>query len=970
MDELLTLGAIVILLIVVGMPYLLISHSRLKSRVTWLEAQIFDLKARRLSTAKRPVKETTDSGPWKTARAASNPESESVAEPALKTPSDTPPVSPPTPRDTRPHAMAASVQAGGETQSQTPPRAFVFNADKMTALSAWMRENWVLAVAAASLVFAGVFMVQYGVEHGLLTPFWRVIAALGFGAALIAGGEWIRRHHGDGTEDGDGATAFLPSTLSGAGLIVLFAGVLSARVLYDLIEPGTALAGLCTVAVLAIVLGWFYGPVLAAVGIVGATAAPFLVGGDSEAPWIFYYYFLLIALAGLAVDTIRRWAWVSALTLIITLGAMALLYLGDAGTLHFLMAVLITTAAAIAIPVRALVPGHSGAAISEFLIEKRVVRSLPDFPTRIALGVILVASIAAGVVIADAGTPDQVWLGLGALMVLLAATLIWMARAPALYDLALIPGAAFLAMLMNEASAYGALYSQFRSPLRHNDPELPLPETAWIVYTLATLGVVVTVLAFWRMRASLRDAEAERAPVIWAMAASVFAPATVLILEFLWLPADVLGDMPWALTVIAVAAVMTLLAERSAHAPDTARLKLRIGLFAIAALTLISLAIFLLLTKSALTLALGVMVLLTALLDRKFDLPILGWFLQLGVAVISYRLIVDPGMYWAIEWASFVQVLLAYIGAMALLIAAWTVLRASASNPGRGNSQVIVESALWTIGAVFVCILLFRLFENADFESHWGAGLLGTVWLVSAVNQTYRLGIPGMRLRGLRGVLAVVFGLVALGFLALQSSVFNPLFSRTEMVLGPPILDSLAVAYLPVALVFAVAAWKLNSLRQTSRNLLTALSALFGVAYVGLEIRRLWRGPDLSVRGVTDAELYSYTVAMLLGAVLLLMLAFSRRSDVLRKLAMAGVALTIAKVFLIDMSGLSGLTRVFSFMGLGLGLVALAWLNRKMTEQWDRTDPGDPPDGSPKTGEHATTTASVEVTAPEAESDK
>jgi uncharacterized membrane protein len=68
----------------------------------------------------------------------------------------------------------------------------------------------------------------------------------------------------------------------------------------------------------------------------------------------------------------------------------------------------------------------------------------------------------------------------------------------------------------------------------------------------------------------------------------------------------------------------------------------------------------------------------------------------------------------------------------------------------------------------------------------------------------------------------------------------------------------------------------------------------------------------------------------------LLILAFARRSDMLRKIAMAGVALTIAKVFLVDTSGLAGLIRVVSFMGLGLSLVALTWLNRKMTAQWDR----------------------------------
>jgi uncharacterized membrane protein len=43
---------------------------------------------------------------------------------------------------------------------------------------------------------------------------------------------------------------------------------------------------------------------------------------------------------------------------------------------------------------------------------------------------------------------------------------------------------------------------------------------------------------------------------------------------------------------------------------------------------------------------------------------------------------------------------------------------------------------------------------------------------------------------------------------------------------------------------------------------------------------------------------------------------------------MAVIAVTVAKVFLIDAAGLTGLTRVASFLGLGLSLAGLAWLNR------------------------------------------
>ena len=944
MEGLFVLAGLFLAVILIGVPYLLVSHSRLKSKVSGLELQLTELRRRLTSGDIATAPEESAAGPWAAARARVTASPEEEAPRAETSP---PPPAPESTTPEAPPAMAANAAEPSESTGYTPPRAFVFNSDRIGLLNAWLRENWVLAVAAASLALAGIFMVQYGVEHGLLTPFWRVMAALGFGAALIAAGEWIRRRHGDQEGDGATATLFLPSTLSAAGLITLFAGVLSARVLYDLIAPGPALAGLCAVAVLAIVLGWFYGPVLAAVGLLGASAAPFVVGGQSDAPWVFYYYFLLVGVTGLGIDTIRRWAWVSVLALILSLAGMALLHFGAAGALHFIAAVLLLTIAALTIPVRSLVPNHTGAAISDVLRRPRATAGLPDFPARLAFGVVLAASLAALWVTVEAATPDQVWLGLGALMLLIAATLVWLARAPALYDLALLPGAGFLLALANEPESRGELFRAFSAPLWATDPELPVPDTAWIVYTLTAFGVVATALAFWRMRAALSQKEPGNAPVIWALASAVFAPAVILILEFLWQPAPVIGDMPWALTAIATAAVMTLLAERTARGADTARLKLRTGLFAVAALTLISLSLFLLLTKSALTLALAVMAVLTALLDRRFDLPVLGWFLQLGVAVISYRLVVDPGLFWAVEHSSLWPVLVAYDGALALLAAAWVILDRSAPTPARANSRVIVESALWTIGAVFLCVLLARLFGQDDLASHWGFGLLATVWLASATAQAYRFAAPGLPLRWLRALLGFVFALIGAALLAVQATFFNPLDNSFELVLGPPVLDSLAVAYLPVAMVFAVAVRVLTGLRPMLRAGLVGLSALYGIAYVGLEIRRLWRGRDLSVPGVTDPELYSYTLAMLLGAVLLLMLAFARRSVMLRKLAMIGVALTIAKVFLIDMSGLSGLTRVFSFMGLGLALVALAWVNRKMTAQWDRDAPAPPEDDRP-----------------------
>ena len=124
---------------------------------------------------------------------------------------------------------------------------------------------------------------------------------------------------------------------------------------------------------------------------------------------------------------------------------------------------------------------------------------------------------------------------------------------------------------------------------------------------------------------------------------------------------------------------------------------------------------------------------------------------------------------------------------------------------------------------------------------------------------------------------------------------------------------------------------------------LAAGAGLATLIWGWLEIRRLWRGADLSLPGPSDGELYSYTVALLAASLALLVAAVPRRSLTLRRIAMAGVALTIAKVFLLDMAGLSGLTRVASFVGLGLALTGLAWLNRQIDAHWRATAPEGPP---------------------------
>lgn len=798
-----------------------------------------------------------------------------------------------------------------------PPRRYVFTPENIAAATAWMKENWFYAIAALSLALSGVFFVQYGIENGYLSPFWRVMGALTLGACLIAAGEWIRRRSGDGN---DSHTVHLPSVFSGAGLVALFAGVLAARQMYGLIGPEMALFGLVAVSILAVVLGWFYGPLLAAVGIIGATAAPFLVGGSSDDGWLFYYYFALIAVAGMLVDAIKRWAWVSVLSLGFTfMAALATFYLG-AGGVHFLGFALITTIGAVMIPSLQVWPHHGGAMVSMFLLRlKGGNAAWPEFPTRLATGAFSAATVVAVLVSLRALDAAEVWLVFGTLAVLLGMSVIWFRHAPALRDTFVLAPLAFLFVTLAQSQSIGSLYLAFQAG-RNRLPEASVP---WDVTVIVAMALAGSALIFWR---GLREA---RYRTIWSGVAALFAPLLVAILEIWWLPALVLGNALWAWHAMAVAIVMTLFAVRVAKSDGTDRR--RAAVFALAAMTMISFALMVMLSAAALTIAIAVMVLLAALIDRQLNLKLLSVFVQVGGVVVGYRLVADPGVFWAFD-APLWEFILAYGAVVVLFSATWFLLKARA----RKAAIVVMESAVWTLSSIFISIAFLRAFDDAD-NGHAMVGVFALIWLISSANQLYRMQIPG-KMRWVRMGLAGVFGVIGLLALAAALTVVNPLMARYEVVQGPPILDSLMLAYALPALMFGFVALRFRHLYRWLRITFLAVSAGLVVFYVAMEIRRFWQGDMLAAAGTTDGELYSYTIAMLLTSVGLLFYGFSKRSNLIRKAAIVGIALTIAKVFLIDMSGLTGLIRVASFLGLGLSLAGLAWVNRQMMLQWDRDD--------------------------------
>ena len=805
-------------------------------------------------------------------------------------------------------ALHTMHQTSSPAESYQPPKAIVLRSDNFEKLGAWLKINWIYVVAAVSMATAGVFLVDYGVDNGWLSPTARVIGALLFGAALVIGGETVRRRWGD--EEGQ-STAYLPSVFSGAGVVTLFVAILASLHLYQLTSPAVTLAGLAAVAALAIVLGWYSGPLLAGLGIAGASVAPFLVGGSSAVPELFYLYFGLIVMTGLAIDSLRRWAWVSMLTLACGYGGVMMLY-SEIGHSEWLMiSIFIFVFMAISIPVLSLYPTHSGARISDNLYRKRP-DGWPEFPTRLAAG-----SMAATIGLIFMVSPENTvtfWLAIALEIGLFLMIAAWAKNAEALEDLALLPALAILFTAAWQGVEYGDVLRVFRSPLSSAEYSLQLE-----VFILAAVGMAVSGFAYWRGLSETKSS------IFWISGSALFAPVLMTTLEDLWKPALVLGAYPWALTVAAVAIQMGLLAGSAAR--RDVENKLFPSLYAIASLYMITFAFFLLLSGTYLTLAFAVALLAAAVLDGRFDLKPVSWFVSAMTVLLGWRLVADPGIQWAL-YAPYWEVLLGYGGVIGILIAAAPNLRKRA----RSQSYMVVESGAWTLVSIFAALSLWKgidaLIGHSATHSHWSMSLMGTIWFISAANQAWRAqAIENMRT--VRQALAALFCAASALFYASTLVMPNsPLFSMGEVVHGPILINTLLVAYGLPALIFALSARRLDFLPPNILMALNTFSVVFVVYWVGTAIRHFWQGPRIAGGYVSQYELYTYTLALLVFGAGLLWQAIARNSSLLRRIAMTVIALIVGKVFLIDATGLTGLTRVFAFLALGLSLAGLAYLNR------------------------------------------
>ena len=170
----------------------------------------------------------------------------------------------------------------------------------------WVGIRGAALLGAVVMALAGILFLQYAIEHGLIPPTVRV--ALGFlaGIGCVAAAEKLR-------ERGYAPTA---NALAGAGIVILYASVWAARVLYELIGSGLGYGLMILVTLACGMLSWRHrARDTALLGLIGGFATPLLLSTGQDNPIGLFAYILMLDAGLFALARLRGWPVLAGLSL-------------------------------------------------------------------------------------------------------------------------------------------------------------------------------------------------------------------------------------------------------------------------------------------------------------------------------------------------------------------------------------------------------------------------------------------------------------------------------------------------------------------------------------------------------------------------------------------------------------------------------------------------------------------------------
>ena len=810
------------------------------------------------------------------------------------------------PAEERPPAPAAPTPAASRPAPPrpAPPRAKPRKPKR--SLEELVGARWSVIVGGLALALGGIFLVRYSIEQGLIGPAARIALGGLFSAGLLALGERMRRR--EAAAGRPRRAIDIPAVITSAGATSAFATVYASYALYGFLPPAAAFLALGLVAVAALAAAVLHGPVLGAAGLIGAYATPLLVSSDEPNTLALFAYLLAPSAAAFAVARIRDWPMLALAAGLAAFGWGAIAVLGGiadgAGPLIVYSAALIALAAAMHSGLRARAP--------DALLPDRISGPL------IALFALLVCAAPA-----IDGFGAATLTATGAILLALLGLAAW---APGLAPLGVV-GAA-LAGLVALSFDDAALLAVAEATSLPGPGETPRSDGVWsFVVFCGALGAAF--LAGGAEAASRAPAKpAWRSGLLAAAAAA--APVLLLALAY-WRVADFAPDLRFATIAVLLAGALALLCEDAARRePSGAASPAATAAFATGASAALGLALAMAMREGALTVALSFLAMALGLVAARRPIRALGWLATAVAALVALRVAIDPRIvgddlgttpvFNALLWGYGAPAAAFWIGARGFR-------KAALPHPATALE------GLSLVFALLLGVMQARHFANGGdmTAARFGlleAGLDATVaFALSAAAGRLSLGRSSPALRwgalaaGALGAATSLIGLLA---------VANPYFTG-ELVRGGALFNDLVPGYLLPALAAAAAARFAGAGRPAwMRRTLGGAALALAFAFLTLVVRRAFAGPMLDGGFDSDAEWWAYSVVWLVFALVLLAAGVFRRSQTLRLASALVIVAVVLKVFLLDLSGLGGVWRAVSFIGLGGVLVGVGLVYQRL----------------------------------------
>lgn len=847
---------------------------------------------------------------------------------------------------------ARSGEAAGEGEAETPPSApqaepVAFDAEpvpeparravpkrrSMADLEGAIGARWSVIVGGIAVALGAIFLVRYTIEAGLLGPEARIAAGAIFSAALLAFGEWLRRRDRRFALPVF-ANADIPGILTGAGAVGAFATVYAAHAVYGFIGPAGAFVLLTAVGLASLLLSSIHGPKLAALGVVGSYATPLLVASQTPNPMALALHVLIVTASVMGIARLRGWLWLAFAGVAGGLGWAALAANASTDPMLGLASALLLVGLAV---IFAITFGWE-------LPKREAPQDRPvDVPAVIAFGGL------AFVFLLHVAIDNQLPLlaaGLGASLVAIAAAAIWPAMAPvALAGVAivLLAIAATDLDLVSEPGLY--TLEDFRNLVVPPDIEAFVRQ----VLMLAVPAGLGATYAAWRYATTAKRASGWLASAAGAVAFFALVLAYLRVSPFETRPGFGAAGLALAFVFAGLTEFLGRLDPDDRAAPAPAA-------FAVATVASLCFAIAVSLESGWMPLAFALAALGIAWVFTRRPVAILPWLsvaaALIGTGTLWASMPFDPATIGTVPVINRLVILTGLPAAA--MIAGGEVLRRF----GRELPAGIVSALGLAVSGLFVALEIRHWLNGGTIVSDRLSLAEAAAQTLAALAFTAGLQRIGLATAApiyrhastVAGAASAIW--IGAGLLILR----NPYFTD-ETVGARPVANMLLPAYLLTGLAAAYVALTSRPVRPRWFTLgFAALCGLLLFVFISLTIRHAFRGDSLGAwHSTSDGEFWTYSAAWLVAGAVVLAIGLWLNSGPIRAASGLLIALTVCKVFLLDMAALSGAFRALSFIGLGLSLLAIGRLyQRLLLRRGGGPAPGEPePDAPPGTAEPA-----------------